>query len=126
MSSNKDIVSREFELDVFKRGVLNPSASDPCKCGYYQYQSMKCGCIFKGVYLKCGRVFSSKTGAPILCKQGHGRRVQVHDAVVPFYCKECRDSGVRWKGQKADQDHQQDGEVEIKDEDDDVIIKEED
>ncbi|KAI0834044.1 hypothetical protein F5Y06DRAFT_307218 [Hypoxylon sp. FL0890] len=90
-----DIVKRSFGKDVLKRGILNASTQDPCPCGTYQYYSQKCGCLYKSVFLKCGKTISQKTGEPILCPAGHGRKIRVEDAVVPFRCQICRRGNER-------------------------------
>ncbi|KAI1406787.1 hypothetical protein F5Y13DRAFT_176374 [Hypoxylon sp. FL1857] len=90
MDPKVDIVKRSFDKDVRKRGILNTSAREPCECGMYEYYSQKCGCLYKSVFLKCGKTVSEKTGNPILCQAGRGRNVKVESAVVPFRCASCR------------------------------------
>ncbi|XXG98025.1 hypothetical protein Hte_004342 [Hypoxylon texense] len=102
MESNVELVTNSFRRDVLTRGVVNSAAPTPCECGLYQYYSQKCGCLYKSVHLKCGNTLSENTGMPILCRAGRGRKVRVHDAVVPFHCAECRRKNVRWTGRSAE------------------------
>ncbi|OTA90058.1 hypothetical protein M434DRAFT_33883 [Hypoxylon sp. CO27-5] len=90
MEPNIDLVKRDFTGDVWNRAVLNNSAQDQCVCGTYQYYSQKCGCLYKSVFLKCGKTISEKTGDHILCPAGRGRKVRVETAMVPFRCAGCR------------------------------------
>ncbi|KAI2625384.1 hypothetical protein GGS26DRAFT_600105 [Hypomontagnella submonticulosa] len=85
-----DVVKRNFHKDVVHRAVFNTSAREPCACGCYEYYSQRCGCLYKSVYLKCGKTKSKKTGKAILCKAGYGRKVRVEDVVVPFRCPRHR------------------------------------
>ncbi|KAI4868236.1 hypothetical protein F4820DRAFT_411280 [Hypoxylon rubiginosum] len=100
MASNVELVRNRFHKDMWKRAVTNTSARIPCSCGKYQYYSQKCGCLYTSVHLKCGKTLSDKSGLPILCKAGHGRKVRVWDVLVPFYCEECRIKNVRWAGKE--------------------------
>ncbi|KAI1134272.1 hypothetical protein F5Y05DRAFT_398875 [Hypoxylon sp. FL0543] len=90
MEPHVDLVRKSFGKDVLNRGILNTSAREPCVCGLYQYYSQKCGCVYKSVFLKCGRTLSEKTGDPILCPAGHRRKIKVETALVPFRCRKCR------------------------------------
>ncbi|KAI0112342.1 hypothetical protein F4776DRAFT_640947 [Hypoxylon sp. NC0597] len=90
MEPNVDLVKRSFAADVRKRAIPNTSTEDQCVCGTYQYYSQKCGCLYKSVFLKCGRTVSEKTGEAILCPAGRRRKVKVETAMVPFRCAECR------------------------------------
>ncbi|KAI0171672.1 hypothetical protein GGR52DRAFT_591531 [Hypoxylon sp. FL1284] len=110
MASGPELIKKSFEKDVLKRAVNNTS-DDPCSCGLYKYYSQKCGCIYKSVYLKCGKTISEKTGRPILCGLGRGRNVKVQDALVPFYCKNCRERGVRWNDKVGKGNEHQQGEA---------------
>ncbi|KAI1451230.1 hypothetical protein F4805DRAFT_452128 [Annulohypoxylon moriforme] len=93
-----DLVKRDFDLDVMRRGVDNPNARRPCPCGLYRYYSLKCGHPYKKVHLKCGRSTSKKTGNVVLCSAGRSRVVDVETARVPFNCADCRRRGTRWIG----------------------------
>ncbi|KAI1397463.1 hypothetical protein F4819DRAFT_490505 [Hypoxylon fuscum] len=96
MSSNVEIVSGCLERDVRRRGVVHQAARVPCTCGTYHYYSQRCGHEYKAVKLKCGATLSSITNNPIFCKAGRSRRVDIQNALVPFYCANCRRAGVRW------------------------------
>ncbi|KAI6088725.1 hypothetical protein F4821DRAFT_257564 [Hypoxylon rubiginosum] len=124
MAPTTALVIREFDIDVYQRGVVNPASDHSCTCGSYQYYSQKCGCLYKTVLLKCGKTHSKK-GNTVLCREGRGRKVRVFDAMVPFNCAQCRRNNGRWKGQADDHQHQDD-DVKVKEEKDQVTIKEED